>query len=76
MRALLFGIVAIALTSPAFATDCPDIWQQINEKMKTARLSAQDQAKLAELRKEGEDFHHAGNHVKSVAALKQALALL
>lgn len=69
--ALFFAFFA----GSAFATECPAIWQQINEKMKAAHLSAPDQAKLAELRKQSEDFHHAGDHGKSVAALKQALTL-
>jgi hypothetical protein len=75
MRTLLFGIVTLLVATPALATECPEIWQQINAKMKTVTLPAQDQAKLVDLRKQGEDFHHAGNHSKAVAMFKQALAL-
>jgi hypothetical protein len=76
MRAWLLAAAAtVVLTVPALASECPGLWQQINEKMKTTQLSATDQAKLAELRKQGEDFHHAGKHDKSAVTLKEALAL-
>ena len=73
LAALLLGFA-----SPASASQCPSLWQQISEKMKGAHtaLSAEDQVKLTELRKQAEDFHHAGDHAKSTAALNKALALL
>ena len=76
MRTILSATVMLCLAGPALASECPSLWQQINAKMQTAHLSEADKAKLMELRKNGEDFHHAGSHVDSAAALKEALALL
>jgi hypothetical protein len=75
MLKIVLSVSLISLASPAVASQCPALWQQINEKMQSAHPSV-DQPKLMELRKQGEDFHHAGDHAKSEQALKEALALL
>ncbi len=76
MRTVLSATFVFCLAGPALASECPALWQQINAKMQTAHLSEADKAKLMEFRKNGEDLHHAGSHAESVAALKEALALL
>lgn len=73
LRISVFVGVLICV-QPALATECPDLWQQINDKMQEAHLSEADQATLDDLRRQGDDFHHAGDHAKSIEALKQALA--
>lgn len=76
MRRIVLSVILIGLAGPALASECPAIWKQINEKMHAVQLSAANQARLSELRKQGEDFHHAGDHARSIDILKQALALL
>lgn len=76
MRRAVLSAVMIFLASPAMASQCPSLWQQINDKMQGARLSDEDKAKLAEFRQQGETLHHAGKHEESEASLNQALALL
>lgn len=75
-RIAISSVVLLGLASPALATECPGLWLQINEKTQVAHLSEADNAKLAELRQEGETHHHAGEHAEAIAALNQALALL
>lgn len=76
MRRIFLSAVLLSLASPVLASQCPSLWQQINEKMKTAHPSDTDQVRFAELRTLGEDLHHAGDHAGSEAALHKALALL
>lgn len=76
MRKVILGAMLTFLGTPALAAECPSIWKQINDKMGTAQLSEADKVKLSDLRKQGEDLHHTGDHAKSAETLKQALALL
>ena len=76
MRQTIWAIALVAFASPALASQCPALWQQINDKMVGVHLSEADQAKMAELRKQGDELHHAGKHAESEAALNEALALL
>lgn len=76
MRRIALSVILLSLASPALASECPAIWKQINDRVHASQLSEANQAKFAELRKQGEDFHHTGDHTKSIEALKQALALL
>ena len=76
MRGIIIGAMLALLTSPALAAECPAIWQQINDKMGKTQLSEADMVKLSELRKQGEDLHHTGDHAKSAEVLKQASAML
>lgn len=76
MRRTLITAVLVCFAGPALASQCPSLWQQINDKMEGTHAPKVDSAKLEELRQKGEAFHHAGKHAASIAALKQALALL
>ncbi len=76
MKKVLAAALLLALSSPAFAHQCPSLIKQIDEKLTTAQLSDADEAKVQELRKTGEEEHAAGNHDASEAALNEALALL
>lgn len=75
-RMVFAGLALGIITGPALATQCPALWQQINEKMQVSHLSDADKAKLTEFRQQGDTMHHAGQHAESMAALSQALALL
>lgn len=76
MRTIFAAALLVAFASPAFASQCPALWAQVDAKMATADLSADDKAKVAELRKRGEEEHKAGSHAASEATLNEALALL
>lgn len=76
LRKLLIASAFVALTSPAFASQCPALMAQVDELLVTAQLSDEDLAKVTELRQQGEEFHAAGNHPDSEAALLEALEIL
>ena len=72
-KVVLIGALSMVSTA-ATATECPELWQQINDRMHNANLSEADQATLNDLRRQGEESHHAGDHAKAIEALKEALA--
>jgi hypothetical protein len=76
MRTVFAASLLLALSSPAFAHQCPSLMAQIDEKVAAASLSEADGAKVAELRKQGEELHAAGKHDESEAALQEALGML
>jgi hypothetical protein len=76
MRKLLIAAVFAAFATPAFATQCPAMMSKIDAALQTAQLSDADKAKVAELRKKGEEQHAAGQHAESEASLGEALKIL
>ena len=80
MRTLSALLVALSLTlslsSPAFASQCPRIMKQVDDKLSSAQLSAGQMEKVRQLREEGERLHKAGKHDESVQKLKEAMAIL
>ena len=75
-RLTLAALLAAALASPAFASQCPPDMAEIDAALETASLSEDVMAKVKELRATGEAEHAAGNHQASVDALAEAKALL
>ena len=72
-----FVFVSLAfVTSMAFAHNCPNEIKAIDAKMKSAKLSDADSAKVKALRDEGEKFHKAGKHDESMKALDGAKKML
>lgn len=69
------GLLAI-LASPVLAFQCPTDMAVIDAALATANLSAEDLARVKELRAKGEAEHAAGNHQASVDALAEAKTLL
>jgi hypothetical protein len=70
--ALILGLAA----GPAFASQCPAMMAQIDEALQTAELSEADEARVMELRQQGEEEHNAGNHAASEASLGEAMEIL
>lgn len=70
--ALIIGLAA----GPAFAHQCPAMMAQIDEALLTAELSDEDEARVMELRQQGEEQHAAGNHDESEASLGEAMEIL
>ncbi|WP_112322403.1 hypothetical protein [Oceanibium sediminis] len=76
-RTLLATATLLALaTTPALAFQCPADMAEIDAALTTASLSAEDLARVQELRAEGEAQHTAGNHQQSVDLLAEAKMLL
>lgn len=70
--ALIMGLAA----GPAFAAQCPAMMAAIDAALPTAELSDADQARVTELREQGEAEHNAGNHAQSEASLGEAMQIL
>lgn len=76
MRTILASVFVIALAGPVFASKCPSLVKQIDDKLQTAQLSEADKSKVMELRNQGEAQHAAGDHAASESSLNEALAIL
>ena len=76
MRKLLIVAAFAAFATPAFANQCPALMAKVDAALQTAQVSDADKAKVAELRKKGEEQHAAGQHAESVASLGEALKIL
>jgi hypothetical protein len=76
LRFLTAAIAAMFIALPAHAFQCPADMAAIDAALSTASLSADDLARVQELRAEGERLHSAGDHQASVDALAEARALL
>ncbi len=67
----------VAFAGPAFAFSCPKDMKAIDAALEKApSLTAEQMAKVAKLRAEGETQHKAGDHAASVASLHEAMAIL
>ncbi|MGE0213053.1 MAG: hypothetical protein AB7S41_15280 [Parvibaculaceae bacterium] len=75
-RLVLAAVAVLALSGPAYANQCPDLMNKIDEALKTASVDADTKVKVEELRKTGEAQHTAGDHAASEASLNAALKLL
>ncbi|ESR24024.1 signal peptid-containing protein [Lutibaculum baratangense] len=76
MKHVLAVAVTLAFATPAFASQCPSLMSEIDEKVDTAQLTEEERAQVMELRQQGEAAHEAGDHAASEEALNQALAIL
>lgn len=76
-RILGAAVVAVMLASPALASQCPTDISKIDAALEAnTSLSAEEKAKVAALRDEGEAQHKAGKHDDSVSTLAQAKTML
>ena len=66
----------LAMTLPAFASQCPGLMGQIDEAMKTATVDDATKAKIMELYEKGKAEHEAGDHGASETDLGEALQLI
>jgi len=79
---MLKQIVAVAavlgaLSSPAFANQCPMDMAAIDAAMaKNPSLSAEKMTEVKKLRAQGEEQHKAGKHKESVETLAKAKSML
>ena len=73
---LIAATVVAVMAGPAYAGSCPALMQKVDAALETTTISAEDKAKVMELRQQGEQQHAAGQHDESVASLNEALKLL
>ncbi len=74
---LLIPALAIIVCTIAFAMYCPLDMQKIDAALATdPNLSAQQLARVKNLRVEGEALHNAGKHQQSVDKLGEAMRIL
>ena len=76
MKRHLLAAALVLAAGPAFAFQCPADMAEIDAALASASLSAEDLARVQELRAEGERLHAAGEHQASVDTLAEAKALL
>lgn len=72
---LSLGLTA-AVAGPAFAFQCPTDMAAIDAALQTADLTQEEEARVMELRNEGEQLHESGQHQASVDALAEAKEIL
>lgn len=75
-RALLGGLAAAVIASPAIAFHCPKDAAAIDHGIEVLDVSADVKAQAKELRDKGMEQHEAGNHAESVNSLAEAMRLL
>ena len=73
-RTLLAAAVAVLMSAPAFASECPKHMKAIDEALTAAPAKAT--AEVKKLRADGEALHKAGKHDESMKALGAAEKLL
>lgn len=77
LKKLLFGTILLMTASAALAFHCPADMKQIDAALaEKPTLTAEQLAKVRELRRQGEEYHQAGKHQQSVDALGQAKEIL
>lgn len=74
-RTILFCALAVA-SSVAVANSCPKEMKAIDAALPKAQLTAAQKSEVTKLRAEGEEFHKAGKHAESMAALGKAKGIL
>ena len=76
-RIVLAAALTLAFATPAFAFHCPADMAKIDAKLaENPPIAAEQLAEVQKLRKEGEDYHNAGNHQESVDTLAKAMEIL
>jgi len=77
MRKLaLLAVGMVFVASSAFAFHCPTDMKQIDEALKSTKVSGAKLDEAKKLRADGEASHKAGKHQDSIDALHKALTIL
>lgn len=76
-RILAGAVVLVALSTPAFAFQCPSLVKQIDQVLAEGPdLTSEQLAEVKTLRDDGDASHKSGKHSKAVATLNKALDIL
>jgi len=70
------AVLVLAVGAPAFASHCPTLIKEANEKMAGMDQNGEKVKKAKELVAEADRLHKAGSHDASVAKGEEALATL
>lgn len=76
IRSSALALFLAMAPAAAFAHMCPALMAEVDAALPTAQITDEQRAKVAELRREGEELHNAGDHQGSEAALNEARAIL
>lgn len=76
MKKWLLATTLIGASSIAFAHGCPGEMKKIDSAMLVTQLTPQNMTKVKDLRAKGEEFHKAGKHTESMAALAEAKKII
>lgn len=73
----ILAVLLLSVSALASAHNCPNEMKAIDAKLGSASgISAENLAKVKELRAEGEKFHKEGKHAESMKSLGEAKKLL
>jgi hypothetical protein len=72
----LVAALVLAVGSPAYAFNCPNLIRQANEQMAKMDQNSAKVKQAKALAEEADTLHKAGNHADSVKKAEEALALL
>jgi hypothetical protein len=76
MKKWLIAIGLVSSCSLAFAHGCPGEMKKIDSALLATQLTPQNMTKVKDLRAKGEEFHKAGKHTESMAALAEAKKIM
>ncbi len=75
-RSLIVAAVLVAFSAPAYAFYCPKTVKALDAALPKASLSADQSAKVTQLRDQGMAHHNAGDHVAAVKSLGEAARII
>ncbi len=75
-RLLLVAVLLTAFAAPSFASHCPILIKEANEKMATMDAMSEKVQHAKQLVDEADKLHKAGKHAESEAKANEALSLL
>jgi hypothetical protein len=75
-RIIIASALVVGITSPAWASGCPGISQQVTQKLAKSNMSAAEKAKVVKLQSEGNMLHRTGKHKEAIAMLTRANSML
>jgi len=76
MKRIAISVALAFAATSAFANNCPADMKAIDAALPKAKLDAKQSAEVKKLRADGEQFHKAGKHSESMAALGKAKGIL
>jgi len=76
MKRIAISVALAFAATAAFANNCPADMKAIDAALPKAKLDAKQSAEVKKLRADGEQFHKAGKHPESMAALGKAKGIL
>ena len=76
MKKTILAVLLLSASALASAHNCPNEMKAIDAKLSTAKVGAEDMAKIKSLRADGERLHKEGKHDESMKALGEAKKML